>query len=80
MTLEQVRTIIGWSTVINYAILFIWFGVFVSARGWLHRLHARCFPMSEERFAAMHYGLMGVFKLGILLFNLVPYVAMRFLA
>ncbi len=80
MAIEHLRTVLGWCTLINYALLLFWFGMFVLAHDGLHRLHGRWFSLSEEKFDAIHYTLMGVFKLGIFLFNLVPYLSMRIVA
>lgn len=77
MAIENLRSVLGWCTLLNYALLLFWFAVFVLAHDRLHRLHERWFSMSAERFDTVHYTLMGVFKLGILLLNLVPYVSMR---
>jgi len=65
-----------WSTVINYAILFVWFGAFVFAHGLMYRLHTRWFKLSAETFDAIHYAGMAVYKIGILLCNLVPLVVL----
>ncbi|MBZ0070438.1 MAG: hypothetical protein K8I04_01730 [Gammaproteobacteria bacterium] len=67
-----------WSLAINYAILMTWFVVFVAARNWLRALHGRWFRLSEPTFDAVHYGGMAVYKIGILLFNLVPLLALYF--
>ena len=64
------------SLAINYAILLTWFVVFVAARNWLRALHGRWFRLSEPAFDAIHYGGMAVYKIGILLFNLVPLLAL----
>ena len=80
MTMEDLRSILGWCTLINYALLLFWFAMFILAHDWLHRLHGRWFSVSEEKFDAVHYTLMGIFKLGIFLFNLVPYLSMRIIA
>ena len=67
-----------WSLAINYAILLTWFIVFVAARNWLRALHSRWFRLSEPAFDAIHYGGMAAYKIGILLFNLVPLLALSF--
>ncbi|WP_371827891.1 DUF6868 family protein [Litchfieldella anticariensis] len=41
-----------------------------------HRLHSRWLHFSIERFDALHYGGMAIYKICILLFNLVSYVAL----
>ncbi len=66
-----------WCTVVNYAVLFVWFGIFVFARGWLYRLHGRWFRLSQEEFDRIHYAAMAAYKIGILLFNLVPLIAIH---
>lgn len=76
MSLEVARSVLLWCTVINYAVLCVWFAVFVLGHGWLHRLHGRWFNLSVERFDAIHYLSMAVYKVGVLLFNLVPYLAL----
>jgi hypothetical protein len=65
-----------YSAVINYAVLIVWFLAFVAARDQLYRLHAKWFRLSPEGFDATHYGGMAVYKLGILLFTVVPATAL----
>jgi hypothetical protein len=42
----------------------------------MYRLHGRWFRIPEDRFDAIHYAGMAVYKIGILLLNLVPLVAL----
>lgn len=76
MHVDLVKDVLLWCTLINYAVLFLWFGVFVFAHGWLLRLHGQLFRLSEERLDGIHYLGMAIYKIGILLFNLVPYVVL----
>lgn len=69
-------TVLIWGAVLNYAALLLWFLVFVLAREPLYRWHGRWFQLSRETFGALHYGGMAVYKIGILLFNLVPLAAL----
>jgi hypothetical protein len=77
MTVESVQGFLLWCLVINYGILLLWFLVFWLGHDWMFRLHSRWFHLSRERFDSIHYGCMAVYKLGILLLNLAPYVALR---
>ena len=77
MSIAMVRDVLLWCVVINYGVLFVWFLFFVLAHDWLYRLHGRWFHLSVEQFDALHYTGMALFKIGILLFNLVPYVALH---
>jgi len=65
-----------WCTLINYFTLLIWFLAFSRAHDWMFRLHGRLFSLTVAQFDALHYGGMAAYKIGILLLNLVPYVAL----
>jgi hypothetical protein len=77
MSLEVVRKALLWCTVINYGVLLVWFLFFMLAHDWIYQLHGRWFHMSVEQFDALHYAGMALYKVGILLLNLVPYIALR---
>ncbi|MDR1996664.1 DUF6868 family protein [Azonexus sp.] len=76
MTYDFLCRFLLWSLAFNYLVLFIWFFAFVFARSWLRKLHGRWFQMSDTTFDAIHYGSMAAYKIGILLFNLAPLVAL----
>lgn len=80
MTLQLWQDLLLCSTLINYAALLLWLLFFAFARDWLHELHGRWFRLTEERFDAIHYAGMALYKLAILLFNLAPYLALRIVA
>jgi len=77
MSIETVRHFLLWCLIINYGLLLWWFLFIAFAHDWTHRFHGRWFHLSTEQFDAIHYGGMALFKLGILLFNLVPYIALH---
>jgi len=64
------------STLINYALLIVWFLAFVNARDWMRRFHGRWFKLPDATFDAIHYGGMAAYKIGIVLFNLAPLLAL----
>jgi hypothetical protein len=80
MDLAFVRSIFLWSTVVHYGILLVWFLMFVLAHDWLQRFHGKWFRLSNEQFDALHYAGMAMYKIGILLFALVPFVVVTILA
>ena len=77
MTIEITRGVLAWCSVINVGILLFWWVWFMLAHDFMYQLHGKWFKLSVERFDAIHYSLMGFFKVGIILFNLVPYFALR---
>lgn len=76
MTIEVTRNFLLWCTVIDYGVLLVWFLVFVFAHDWMLRIHGRWFRLSPDQFDALHYAGMSIFKIGIILFNLVPFVVL----
>jgi hypothetical protein len=79
MNLEFVRSFLLWCTIIDYGILIVWFLAFMLAHDGLHRLHGRWFRLSREQFDALHYMAMAVFKIIVLVFNVVPLLVLCFL-
>jgi hypothetical protein len=77
MTLEIIRDTLAWCAVINIVLLVLWILFFMAGRGWIYRMHSRWFNLSEEKFDVIHYSGMALFKIGIWLFLLGPYLALR---
>ena len=76
MTIHEIRNALLWCTGINYGIILIWFGAFCMAHDPLYRLHSRWFKLSVESFDSLHYAGMSIYKIGILLLNLVPVIVL----
>ena len=76
MTTYAIRNLLLWCVGLNYLVLIIWFGLFIVAHDWMYRLHSRWFEISVESFDSIHYAGMAVYKIGILLFVLVPFLAL----
>ena len=77
MSINVVRNALLWCAAINYVLLMVWFLLFVLPHQWFYRLYARWFRLTAEQFDAINFTGIALYKLGILLFNLVPYVALR---
>jgi hypothetical protein len=77
MNIDFVRRFLLRCAVVNYVVLLVWFLAFVLAHDAMQSLHGRWFHLSHEQFDALHYGGMAIYKLGIMLFNLVPWLVLR---
>ena len=75
MAISDLKEILAWCVGINYAVLLIWFGAFFGAHDWLFRMHTRWFKLSTETFDAINYAGMATYKIGVLLFNVTPLIA-----
>lgn len=76
MDLDSIKLFLLWCAGINYGILLLWFAVFVLRHDALHRLHGRWFRLSGEAFDALNYAGVAIYKIGILLFVVVPLIAL----
>jgi hypothetical protein len=76
MTVNALKEFLLWSTAINYGVLVLWFGVFVFAHAWLYRMHTRWFKLSVETFDALNYVGVSIYKIGVVLLNLVPLIVL----
>ncbi len=79
MNIAQLTDFLLYCTLINYVILLIWFFAFIFAKNWMKKLHRQWFNLSDQNFDAIHYSAMAVYKIGILLLNLVPFIALKLL-
>ena len=77
MSIEVVRSALIWCTFLNYAVLLVWFLLYALPHNWLYRLWAKWFRLTLEQFDAINFTGIVLYKAGILLLNLVPYVALR---
>ena len=78
MDSHTVMRLLIYSAIFNYIVLCVWFVVFIAARDAMYGLHSKWFRLPRESFDAMHYAGMSVYKIGILLLNVAPAVAIYF--
>ena len=80
MTVQELQSFFMWCTIINFALLLLSFFFCTVAGGWVYKVHSRLFPMSRDAFNVTMYRFLGTFKMLVLVFNLVPYIALLIVA
>jgi hypothetical protein len=80
MTLEIVRNALLWCSILNYGLLLAGVLVFALPHEWAYRIWARWFRISREQFDTIAVASLAIYKTGIILFNLIPYIALRIVA
>jgi hypothetical protein len=73
---EHAVRVLAWCTAINFAVLLTWAAMFIFGRDFMFRLHSRWFKIAPEHFDAIHYAGMAFYKLLVLVFNVVPLLAL----
>jgi len=76
MDIATIQAFLMWCTIVNVALLTVSFILCAAAKDWIYSMHSRWFPISRESFHVAVYSFLGLYKLLILMFNVVPYVAL----
>jgi hypothetical protein len=76
-TLETVSRVLWRCAVIGYIILVIWFVAIIIPGSPIYTLHGQMFDLTAHECALLHFGLMGAFKIAVMTFFLIPWVAIR---
>ena len=76
MDLQSLESFFMWCTIINGAIYLEWLLFFIFAPDFVYRMQSRLFPIPRETYNVVIYSLLGAFKLFLIFFNIVPYLAL----
>lgn len=77
MNVDALRHFFAYCAVINYALLLLWFFLHILAHGLLIGISQRFFNVGSEKYDSISLRAMFYFKLGIWLFYISPYIALR---
>jgi hypothetical protein len=77
MTIENTLAVLGWSMVVNFGVLFIWFLALKLMPDLTYRTQNFVTAISREDFDRIMYTLMGQYKMAIILTHFGPYIALR---
>ncbi len=76
MEVETLTRFFMWCTIVNVGLLLLSFVLWTLAADFIYKLHGKWFRMSRETFNAVFYGFIGVYKLLVYVFNIVPWIAL----
>ena len=76
MDIETLTKFFMWCTIINGAMLILSSVMSMAASDWVYRMHSKWFSISRDAFNVAIYSFMGFYKTVIIVFNVVPYVAL----
>ncbi len=81
MTVATLTTFLGWCTVINMGFLAFLALVLLVMPDLTYRLQVRfAANMERKEWDLVMYGFMGVFKVMVIVFNVVPWIALKIMA
>ena len=76
MNLEILRTFFGWCTVLNASLLALSAVLLLVAQDWVCKFHGFWFRLPPEIMTRNIYVVFGVWKILLIVFNLVPWLAL----
>jgi Family of unknown function (DUF6868) len=80
VSIEVLATFFGWCSVVNISLLLVAAVALILARDPISRIHAKLFGISQKDLSLVYFEYLGHYKVAILVFNLVPYLALRLMA
>ena len=76
MNIEQLSEFFKWMTIINIGLLLFSTFATVVLKSLMVNIHTRMFDVSETQMSVAIYAYLGMFKVLIIVFNIVPYCAL----
>jgi len=80
MDIQALIDFLMWCTIINGAMLLYSVALFILAPDLVYRIQSKMFPMERDKFNGIYYSFIGGYKILFLVFNLVPYLALRIIS
>ena len=76
MDVQMLTTFFMWCTLLNVGLMIISFIMLVVAGDFVYKMHSKYFAMTRESFNASLYLIIGLYKIAVFVFNLIPWVAL----
>ncbi len=76
MDIQTLTTFFMWCTILNFALLLLSSLFCICAGDWAYRMHSKLFSISKETFNVVIYSFIALYKLLVIVFILIPYIAL----
>jgi hypothetical protein len=80
MDINQITVFFGWCTVVNM-IIYTFSALFIIVfKNFTTRLHSKIVGLDVSELPSLYFKYLGNYKIGILIFNFAPYIALKIMA
>lgn len=79
-TIESVQEFLGWCTVINIGLLTVSAIAVITLRSTISAIHGKMFKLDEHELSRLYFQYLAQFKILVIIFNIVPYIALKLMA
>ena len=76
MSIDAVRTFFMWCTIINGSLFMLSFLITAYAGDWVYRMNSLWYRIPRDTFNVVIYCFIGLFKIFVMVFNVVPFLAL----
>ena len=76
MSIEMLTEFFMWCTILNMGLLVLSFLILAFAGDFVYRIHSKWFPMPRETFNVVLYSFIGIYKIIVFVFNIVPWAVL----
>ena len=79
-TLEAVTAFFGWTTVINFVLLVVLTIMVITVRGSISRILGEMFGLETADLSRAYFQYIAQYEIAIIVFSLMPYIALKIIA
>ena len=76
MNIDQLTELFKWMTIINIGLLLFSTFAVMAFRSLMVKMHSKMFGVTETQISEVVYAYLGRFKVLIIIFNIVPFIAL----
>ncbi|MBW8034619.1 MAG: hypothetical protein FVQ79_02870 [Planctomycetes bacterium] len=80
MDIQTLTTFFMWCTILNLGLLILTSVMCIFFADFSYRMNHRFFSISREAFNVVIISFIGLFKIFVIVFNIVPYIALLIIA
>jgi len=77
MDVSNIRKILGWCIIINLVMMLLFISISYLDHDWMYEIHFNFFQVAREDYESLLFNYMAFWKLLILVFFVIPYIAIR---
>lgn len=78
--INTLTTFFGWCSVINIIILIFSSLSLVLFKGFIIKVHSNLLSINQEDLPKLYFKYLSNYKIGVVIFNVVPYFALKLMA
>ncbi len=76
MNTAELTRFFMWCTILNAVLLVFSFVMYIAMGDFIYKIHGKFFPMERKAFDLVFYSFIGLYKILVFVFCLIPWLAL----